>query len=242
MQDRNQLPPVKEAGLGYFVTDSPNFTLTKVHRQAAKSPVLRLATQIVSTKNSRLQPGEYDGVGGVTRVVRASELSKTQLGELVMGCSQIICGKNETRVAYNKAVRKRLGLYTDDAMPVPGDKLVCLANNYETGVLNGQLFSVTDVMDRDQPILILTLVNEDDGNTLITRAHACLFKGEAPPPWLAREADQFTYGYALTCHKAQGSQWPSVCIIDESFCFRQDAWRWMYTALTRAAKQAVVIV
>jgi len=56
-----------------------------------------------------------------------------------------------------------------------------------------------------------------------------------------RESDEFTYGYALTVHKSQGSQWNSVVLFDESFAFREHRSRWLYTGLTRAAERIVVV-
>jgi len=53
--------------------------------------------------------------------------------------------------------------------------------------------------------------------------------------------NQFQYGYAITCHKSQGSQWDSVVIIDEHDIFNQDGNKWLYTAITRAAKKLVII-
>lgn len=47
---------------------------------------------------------------------------------------------------------------------------------------------------------------------------------------------EFDWGYVLTCHKAQGSEWPHVTIIDDSRAFRDDADRWLYTAITRASE------
>jgi exodeoxyribonuclease V alpha subunit len=48
--------------------------------------------------------------------------------------------------------------------------------------------------------------------------------------------------FAMTVHKAQGSQWDNVYLFDESFAFREHRQRWLYTALTRAAKQITVVV
>jgi exodeoxyribonuclease-5 len=56
------------------------------------------------------------------------------------------------------------------------------------------------------------------------------------------KTQQFTYGYALTCHKAQGSQWDDVVVFDESYCFGEDRNRWLYTALTRAANRVIVAI
>ena len=57
-----------------------------------------------------------------------------------------------------------------------------------------------------------------------------------------RESDEFTYGYALTVHKAQGSQWDDIVLFDESYAFREHRSRWLYTGLTRAAERITVVV
>lgn len=54
--------------------------------------------------------------------------------------------------------------------------------------------------------------------------------------------DEFDYGYALTVHKAQGSQWDDVVLFDESFAFREHRDRWLYTAVTRAAERLTVVM
>ena len=65
-------------------------------------------------------------------------------------------------------------------------------------------------------------------------------EGELAYP-LRRESDEFDYGYALTVHKAQGSQWDSVILFDESHAFHDHRARWLYTGLTRAAKRLTVV-
>ena len=50
-----------------------------------------------------------------------------------------------------------------------------------------------------------------------------------------------TYGYALTVHKSQGSQWERVMVFDESALFREHRDRHLYTAITRAAKSVTVV-
>ena len=65
---------------------------------------------------------------------------------------------------------------------------------------------------------------------------------EEIPFSLRRDSDEFTYGYALTTHKAQGSQWDNVTLFDESYAFREHRDRWLYTALTRAAERVTVVL
>jgi exodeoxyribonuclease-5 len=57
-----------------------------------------------------------------------------------------------------------------------------------------------------------------------------------------RKYDEFDFGYVLTVHKAQGSQWDDVVLFDESFAFPDSRDRWLYTGVTRAAKRLTVVV
>ena len=70
------------------------------------------------------------------------------------------------------------------------------------------------------------------------------FEGDetAIPHILRRESDEFTYGYALTVHKAQGSQWDDVVLFDESYAFQESRDRWLYTGITRAAQRLTVVM
>ncbi|MBN2166254.1 MAG: AAA family ATPase [Marinilabiliaceae bacterium] len=53
-------------------------------------------------------------------------------------------------------------------------------------------------------------------------------------------AVQVKYGYAVTCHKAQGGQWPAV-FVDQGYVSDDDKkegyLRWLYTAITRATEK-----
>jgi hypothetical protein len=58
----------------------------------------------------------------------------------------------------------------------------------------------------------------------------------------AAAIDEFTFGYCLTVHKAQGSQWDNVYLFDESYVFREDRQRWLYTGVTRASEKITVVM
>ena len=51
---------------------------------------------------------------------------------------------------------------------------------------------------------------------------------------------RFEFAYAVTCHKAQGSEYDFVVVIDESGYF-EDGKEWLYTAVTRAKKRLVIV-
>jgi exodeoxyribonuclease-5 len=65
---------------------------------------------------------------------------------------------------------------------------------------------------------------------------------ETEIPWSTKKRyDDFDFGYALTVHKAQGSQWNNVVLFDESFAFRDTRERWLYTGITRAAETLTIV-
>ena len=71
----------------------------------------------------------------------------------------------------------------------------------------------------------------------------CFAGGIEDIPWEQRKPyDEFDYGYVLTVHKSQGSQWDDVVLFDESFAFQDSRARWLYTGITRAAKRLSVVV
>ena len=69
------------------------------------------------------------------------------------------------------------------------------------------------------------------------------FRGDGTdiPFELRKGRQEFTWGYALTVHKSQGSQWQSVLIRDESRLFGEHRRKPLYTALTRAPHRVVVV-
>ena len=52
---------------------------------------------------------------------------------------------------------------------------------------------------------------------------------------------RFEFAYAITCHKAQGSEFDSGVVFDESWLFGEDRHRWLYTAITRAKKRLLIV-
>jgi exodeoxyribonuclease V len=231
--DPAQLPPVGK-GTGFFTSREPDFMLDEVHRQAAGSPVLQLATK-VRNGASVLDLGEY----GSSRILPRKAVT---IGEAVADFDQILCGKNETRRAINREIRKHLGRKGD--LPEPGDKLICLRNDKDSALLNGSFWIVVSSIEEDDgDTLRLVLSDPDDSEApmKVCMAHRHHFEGRELPWFRARDAQEFDYGYAITCHKSQGSQWPRVLIYDQSAVFRQDRRKWLYTAITRAAESVTIV-
>jgi hypothetical protein len=52
---------------------------------------------------------------------------------------------------------------------------------------------------------------------------------------------RFEFAYAVTCHKAQGSEFDFVIVFDESWAFNEEKNRWLYTAITRAKEKLLIV-
>jgi exodeoxyribonuclease-5 len=119
---------------------------------------------------------------------------------------------------------------------------VCLRNDHNASLLNGSQWDTLECSPVDEDTMWLTVQDsENEANVTTVLAHRHVFEDRELSPWEVKEAQQFDFAYALTVHKAQGSQWPNVMIIDESGCFRQDSRKWLYTALTRASESVTVV-
>lgn len=231
--DPGQLPPV--SGGGFFTEHEPDFLLQEVHRQARDNPIVDLAQQVREGRS--LMIGDY---GDLAKVISKSDITK----DIVLEADQVLVGTNRTRRRYNERLRELKGF--DGPMPQAGDKLVCLRNDTAKGLLNGSLWTVTSAPRTVKPSMNLLVRAEDEGidriSTKVKVLKAIFETPEEEVPWqLRRRHDDFDYGYALTVHKAQGSQWDSVALFDESYAFREHGQRWLYTGITRAAERITII-
>ena len=230
--DPFQLPPVKDAG--YFTDVDPDIMLTEIHRQAADNPIIRMSMDIREGRG--LEYGNY----GESKVIPALSVDTNE----VLNADQILVGRNATRIKYNDRVRQLKKL--PERLPVPGDRMVCLRNNKQKNLLNGQLWNVLKVKGEGRGEMSLILEPEDAGTrqaTAFVFTHEKFFQGcEDEFSWQERrQYDEFYFGYALTVHKAQGSQWDHVFLFDESSVFRESRNRHLYTAVTRAAEKITVV-
>ena len=226
--DPAQLPPVK--GGGAFTNVQPDVLLTEVHRQAKGSPVLHLATEVREGR-------------GLANAMEGIVVPKGTLGiEDLAKWDQVLVGTNRSRHHINDRMRAHLGF--DDPLPLVGDRLICTRNDTETGLLNGSQWMVEWVMpNEDHSRRIDLRLRSTDGNeTVSCTAHAHPFAGEEIPFYEVREAQCFEFAYAMTVHKAQGSQFDSVVLVDESRKFPAASRRaWLYTGITRAAHDLKII-
>lgn len=227
--DPAQLPPV--SGAGFFTEHKPDVMLTEIHRQAEGNPIIHLATQVRNGVIPNL------GTYGESRIV--SKLASTD----ALDADQIIVGRNITRENLNSKMRKLIKL--DPSSPVQGDRLICLKNNKKLGIFNGGMFTVEKIPETNYKTDFLQMdLNSDDEDRPIlkTKIHKSFFMDGVPKPdWkVLKGSQEMDYAYAITCHRAQGSQWDNVLVYDESWCFREHSFRWLYTSITRAKEKVTI--
>lgn len=226
--DPAQLPPVY--GGGYFIDSQPDFMLEEIHRQARDNPIIALATEIRGHKI----PSK--GMYGESSVIARKDMD----ANLVMSTDQLLVGRNKTRHNFNARIRQIHDFNVEH--PVEGDRVVCLRNDHEVGLLNGALWTVEDcLIGENGDTVDMSIVPEEGGSQLAVEAHLCHFHGVKPGVWERRSAQEFDYGYALTVHKAQGSQWDSVIVYFEKMGSLDDQFKWLYTVVTRAAERVHLV-
>lgn len=225
--DPAQLPPVM--GSGYFTKREPDFTLTEIHRQATDNPIIAMATKV--RNGDALDLGQY----GESKVI--TKVGSTQ--EDWLGGDQILCGHNKTRKMLNYKARKAKGITS--LLPITGDKLICLHNDHEVGLLNGSLWECEDAVLENADRILMTVNSLDNMGRLAVEAHTAPFQSR-DIDWRERmDAQEFDHAIAITVHKSQGSQWDDVRLYDESWGDREQVRRWLYTGITRAAERLTII-
>lgn len=230
MGDPGQLPPVR--GQGAFTAKKPDLFLTEIHRQAAESPIIRLAT--MARKGERIPVGDYGDD------VVSKRLTKASSNDVYAADTKPICGIHRVRWTITAQMRQRLNYH--GSRPRPGETLMCRRNSRAEGIYNGQeglLRTITE-LEPNGPFRIRADMEDMTAPIDDVIVHPWLFDqhvtGKSERPRIPKWMHEFDFGYVLTCHAAQGSEWPHVTIVDDSGSFRDEAPRWLYTAITRASE------
>ena len=250
--DPGQLPPVTG---GSALLQVPGWELREVRRQALDSGIVRFAHAI------RAGASVADALRAGAPDVLAVE------PEQVPGAVIVARHEDRLRlnpILRAAAADERGDTRADDLPPHPvaGDRIVALANDPATGWCNGTTAEVLADLGRANPDAwrakapsggrprlggwaaglpdahLLRCLCDDGEEREIFAVLRALGSAEAgdPHPLVPRTALAW-WGWALTCHKAQGSEWPDVLVYDRPFGSAEDQRRWRYTAATRASRR-----
>lgn len=250
MGDPGQLPPVGDTpGL----TDrAPDFFLTEIHRQAMDNPILRLAT--MARAGQMLKPGRYAGSSPdewAEVVERRDDNATYNLDRN----AQVIVGTHRKRWAITNKLRKVMGYKSTG--PCAGEPLlICKNSRLYPDLVNGSfVYCTEDVGDLHKGSTVVSISVKDEHGVV---RQVMAYQGLLEEMFLLKKGDSTAgkqksfravienehvdFGHAITCHKSQGSQWDDVIVHDESGSFREDSAKWLYTAVTRAAKSLTVVL
>lgn len=235
--DHGQLPPVSGAtGL----LDRPDAKLEKIHRQGEGSRILTLAHRVRtgwSPQATKLELADSDDLQ-LRRMSRAS-MSVFAAMEIIDHHNSptrptVICAFNFQRRKINELVRATLKRPKEK--PAVGDPLMCLRTDYKVGIYNGEQVTITAV------------ISDNEWEVIDSVGQSRTIDGEIDIDGSLSSEDRplgapvlFDFAYAITAHKAQGSEWPHVIVLDPGDDSKFDLPRWRYTAATRAAKRLTYV-
>lgn len=237
MGDENQLPPVMGS---CNILKTPDFVLNEIMRQAEDDPIVMIANWILDGKP--LLPGTY----GKSKIMETLPFDKALLTDY----DAILCGKNKTREMINQRVRNEI-LHLDPHRLYVGEKLICRQNNWGESVgdiylTNGMTGFVEDVHYDSMTNRYLEIdfcpdfLDEGFERLKLDRKYFYLPYDERAEYGISNY-NKFEYGYAITVHLAQGSEYDDVLLLAEKMHDKDTTRRLWYTGVTRAVNSITIL-
>ncbi len=242
--DHGQLPPING---NFNLMSNPQIKLERIHRQAEGNPIIHIAT--IARSDGIIPIGKQsDTVMKFSRAdYESSEIMMDHLRAYTTS-TLVLCGYNNTRIKLNNFIRNALEIY--EQTPQVGDRVICLRNNHAKEIANGMLGTIEKITDQNEMSPVYEVEIRMDGQKGLYKGQ--IFKAQFNNPQSLNftdmrrtigDADLFDFGYALTVHKAQGSQAKKVILFEERFKNTDDSmWkRWLYTGITRAEEELYIL-
>lgn len=237
--DHNQLDP--PFGEPYFL-NHPDVVLTQPMRQALDDPIFKLANMVIN--GEYIRRGKYGNNCFVidTDMINDKMLTKSDI---------IICGRNKTRDVINRHIRYNI-LKRKSECPVIGDKIICRQNNWGRTIM-GNIFLINGMVGYVEDVYLDTY--NKHSITIDFRPDFCDFeyfkklvvdyKALTSPYSETKSSkrsyyNKFEYGWAISTHLSQGSEWDIPLIIYEDYGTNEFKKKALYTAITRARKGLIL--
>ena len=260
--DPFQLPPIDKDEDNHLL-DHPHVFLDEIVRQAQESEIIRLTMQI---RNQ--DPIDYIN-GNEVKVMPYSQLNTgvLQWGDQILTATnakrhsinnqmRALMGRTGGPIDGDKIICLR-NYWEDSSMN--GDALVngtigILSNSFQTW-RELPRFIKSDISRFDVLVGDLIVPDTQDIYPMVDIDHHMMLTGDKCCDWRLSYKlgklkhkygeivpKEFTYAYAITCHKSQGSEWDKVLVLEENFPFdKTEHARWLYTAATRASDKLVLV-
>ena len=238
--DVMQLPPVFGKS---DILDNPDVNLTEIMRQKEGDPIIFLS--MLARQGKEIPYGKY---GDRCFVVDDSVLRHK---EIYTRPDIIICGKNKTRERINNIVRNEIK-HTDSEFPTFGEKMVCRKNNWDLemddiALINGLFGYVTNIDKEsfngrtfDIDFMPECIPGKWFEQVPVGYQYLTAPIGEKPNSMYS-PGNSFEFGYASTCHLAQGSQYGYVLGLIETMGNVEFQKRFIYTMITRAINTLILV-
>jgi len=243
--DHGQLPPIES---NFNLMESPELRLETIHRQAKGNPIIEIATLARETGQIPFQSFGSNIIKIDRRDPESTELCETWLANTQVE-TLVLCARNKTRIQLNTRIRQLRGYESE--VPQVGETLICLKNNYEADggpIYNGMLGTLLRLEVKYVHWYDIDLRFHDEQRVFTGEITQHQFFQEKTVDSVkglhyTRIGDRFDFGYALTVHKAQGSQAKRVVLFEEYAPYMSDEeWkRWLYTAVTRASEELLIV-
>jgi exodeoxyribonuclease V len=240
--DHGQLSPINGT---FNLMEKPHLKLQEIHRQEKDNPIIKLS--IMARESGFIPPGKYSDL--ITKISRTDEEAKFFMEDVMSNYREdtlYLCGFNNTRVKLNNYMRSVLQIFEPE--PQTNDKVVCLRNNHQERIFNGMLGKIEFIEETADEDWLFASINLEGSQNYKGLIYKKQFNNIASLNYTdnrsnTMKGDLFDFGYALTVHKAQGSEAKRVVLFEERFPkMDEDAWRkWLYTAVTRAKEELYII-
>ena len=260
--DPFQLPQIDKNEI-HTLLDNPHIFLDQVMRQAAESEIIQLTMKIrngekidfmngkevIIAPRASLVTGHLTWADQIICATNASRISLNNQMREILGYSglpqdgeKMICLRNYwedfSEDGSSSLVNGMTGIIKNPFESFRMAPMYVKMKNHKMDIIKGDFIS-------------------DDGKTFnsVEMDKGMITTGEFSLDWRETYAlgklknkigdiipREFTFGYAITCHKSQGSEWDKVLVIEENFPFdKKEHARWLYTACTRASEKLVLV-
>lgn len=238
--DHGQLPPIDG---NFNLMENPQLRLEEIYRQQINNPIIKVSE--IARKYGRIPVEEF------SNTVKKLDKKNPDTGELLESMfesydtdTMVLTGYNRSRVRLNQGIRQLLGFETPT--PSQGDRVICLKNNHKEEIFNGMMGTVLNVIEGNldgYEYYDAEIELDEEDYPYFGKISKDQFGQQGTTNNVIDGVDLFDFGYALTVHKAQGSQAKRVVVFEERFSRMDDEmWRrWLYTAVTRAVEELYIV-
>ena len=261
--DPFQLPQI-EKGEENGILEKPHIFLDEIMRQAAESEIIRFTLGI---REGRDLPHNFKGKE--VQIFPTGTLNTGMCNwadQILCATNKTRTGINQQM----RKLKGFDGLVAEGEKVIIKENYWGIFNSHEDPIVNGSIGTFHNGTEsfkmlpsnckyysrnKTIPVIVGTFrpegVENGDYNSVEFDKHFITTEKSCLPwelEWKVRKANpdfmpvKMTYGYAITVHCAQGSEWNNVLVVEERFPFEKgEHARWLYTAATRASQRLLLV-